>query len=106
MASPRRPAKQTSGWGGFLQQAVASVESKLDNILADEEDRPVKGSTSLVPNPENVASNKRETGLWQYVLELTPSLSRLSGSITKQFRRQGERSPAGASEPRHCEKEQ
>ncbi|KAG4433908.1 hypothetical protein IFR05_010605 [Cadophora sp. M221] len=29
------PAKQTSRWGNFLQQAVAGVESRLDNILAD-----------------------------------------------------------------------
>ena len=71
MASPRKPAKQTLGWGDFLQQAVASVESKLDNILADEEDRPTKGSTSLAPAPESVASNRRKTGLWSYWLELT-----------------------------------
>lgn len=29
------PAKQTSRWGNFLQQAVAGVESRLDNILAE-----------------------------------------------------------------------
>ena len=29
------PAKQTSRWGSLLQQAVAGVESRLDNILAD-----------------------------------------------------------------------
>ena len=36
MASPLKTTKQSSGWGGFLQQAVLSVESKLDTILADE----------------------------------------------------------------------
>lgn len=30
------PAKTTSRWGSFLQQAVAGVESRLDTILADE----------------------------------------------------------------------
>lgn len=29
------PAKQSSRWGNFLQQAVAGVESRLDTILAD-----------------------------------------------------------------------
>lgn len=29
------PTKQSSRWGSFLQQAVAGVESRLDNILAD-----------------------------------------------------------------------
>jgi len=63
MASPRKPAKQTSGWGGFLQQAVASVESKLDNILADEEDKPTKGSTSLAAAKDNTAPTRRKTEL-------------------------------------------
>jgi hypothetical protein len=38
------PAKQTSRWGSFLQQAVAGVESRLDNILAegDESAAPAK----------------------------------------------------------------
>jgi len=29
------PSKSTSRWGSLLQQAVAGVESRLDNILAD-----------------------------------------------------------------------
>jgi hypothetical protein len=29
------PTKQSSRWGAFLQQAVAGVESRLDNILAE-----------------------------------------------------------------------
>lgn len=41
MASPPKPVKSTSRWG-FLSQAVASVESRLDTILADEEDVPKK----------------------------------------------------------------
>jgi hypothetical protein len=83
MASPRKPTKQTSGWGGFLQQAVASVESKLDNILADEEDKPTKGSTSLAVAKENVAPNRREVELRRCGLVLIFTLFRFSGSITK-----------------------
>lgn len=33
MAAPKR-----TGWGSFLSQAVAGVEARLDNILADEGD--------------------------------------------------------------------
>ena len=36
MLSTHNNAKTSKGLGGFLQQAVLSVESKLDNILADE----------------------------------------------------------------------
>lgn len=32
------PGKQASRWGSFLQQAVAGVESRLDNILAESDD--------------------------------------------------------------------
>ena len=60
MASPQKAAgKQNSRWG-FLQQAVASVESRLDTILADEEDVPKKAAPAQVPK-ENVAS-KRPAG--------------------------------------------
>lgn len=33
-------SKQTSRWGSFLQQAVAGVESRLDNMLLDGVDEP------------------------------------------------------------------
>lgn len=29
------PGKQGSKWGSYFQQAVAGVESRLDNLLAD-----------------------------------------------------------------------
>lgn len=32
------PGKQASRWGSLLQQAVAGVESRLDNILAESDD--------------------------------------------------------------------
>jgi hypothetical protein len=46
MASPRKAPKQSTGWGGFLQQAVLSVESRLDNILADEDQASTKTTTT------------------------------------------------------------
>jgi hypothetical protein len=42
-------SKQSSRWGNFLQQAVAGVESRLDNILAEEDEKPK-------PKPEAGAS--------------------------------------------------
>lgn len=49
MASPQKSAaKQTSRWG-FIQQAVASVESRLDTILADEDELPKKVVPAQVP---------------------------------------------------------
>ncbi|KAL9115448.1 MAG: hypothetical protein Q9227_000769 [Pyrenula ochraceoflavens] len=45
MASSQRPTRQSSRWGGFLQQAVASVESRLDTILAEENEN------SIPPRP-------------------------------------------------------
>jgi hypothetical protein len=38
--------KSTSRWGSFLQQAVAGVESRLDTILADEENATTNASKS------------------------------------------------------------
>ncbi|EXJ78610.1 hypothetical protein A1O1_09011 [Capronia coronata CBS 617.96] len=50
-------SKPTSRWG-FIQQAVASVESKLDNILAEEND-PLKRSTTPAQSSRDTASSKR-----------------------------------------------
>ena len=51
------PAK-SSRWGSFLQQAVAGVESRLDDILADTDDSgrkekpaPIASTTTLKPEP-------------------------------------------------------
>lgn len=55
MASPQKPGpKQTSRWG-FLQQAVASVESRLDTILADEEELSKKAVPAQAPR-ENITA--------------------------------------------------
>ncbi|KAI1154894.1 hypothetical protein F4825DRAFT_132374 [Nemania diffusa] len=47
-------SQKSSRWGSFLSQAVAGVEARLDNILA--EDDGTKGSTTpaAVPNPSPV----------------------------------------------------
>jgi len=54
------PSKQSSSrWGSFLQQAVAGVESRLDNILAegDEALAPAKKPT---PAPASTTTAKPE----------------------------------------------
>lgn len=38
----------SSRWGSFLQQAVAGVESRLDNILGEVEDAPSAASTPAI----------------------------------------------------------
>jgi hypothetical protein len=50
MASSPPPAKKSSGWGSFLQQAVAGVESRLDTILADDE--PAKNAKTATKAPD------------------------------------------------------
>ncbi|EGE80677.1 hypothetical protein RJZ56_003146 [Blastomyces dermatitidis] len=40
MSTNTQPTKQ-SRWGGFLQQAIAGVESRLDTILADQDEEDV-----------------------------------------------------------------
>ena len=37
MSAPSKSNKHATRWGGFLQQAVATVESRLDTILAEDE---------------------------------------------------------------------
>jgi hypothetical protein len=52
MASSPPPAKKSSGWGSFLQQAVAGVESRLDTILADEQDLSAKNAKTAGKAPD------------------------------------------------------
>ncbi|CAD6503575.1 BgTH12-03235 [Blumeria graminis f. sp. triticale] len=55
------PSKQASRWGSLLQQAVAGVESRLDNILAEGTDdisspqatkNPISSPSRTLPKPE------------------------------------------------------
>lgn len=59
------PAKQSSRWGSFLQQAVAGVESRLDNILtdADESGKATKPTPSLA---EGTSKEQRPSSKWQF----------------------------------------
>lgn len=65
------PSKQASRWGSFLQQAVAGVESRLDNILADGEggvgDEGLQGKRPPAAAPAPVAA-KSESSRWFMVL--------------------------------------
>jgi hypothetical protein len=56
------PSKQTSRWGSFLQQAVAGVESRLDNILAEGADEAVPPSKKPAPSTPPVTTVKAEAG--------------------------------------------
>ena len=37
MSAPAQKSKQTSRWGSLLQGAVAGIESRLDTILAEDD---------------------------------------------------------------------
>jgi hypothetical protein len=48
------PSKQTSRWGSFLQQAVAGVESRLDDILAEGNEATPTPKKPVAPTPAAV----------------------------------------------------
>lgn len=51
------PSKQGSKWGSYFQQAVAGVESRLDNLLADGiEEQAAAPKRSATPAPETPAA--------------------------------------------------
>jgi hypothetical protein len=52
------PGKQASRWGSFLQQAVAGIESNLDNILSGDDVPQPK------PAPAVVAAPKAESSMY------------------------------------------
>jgi TATA element modulatory factor len=56
------PPKKASGWGSFLQQAVAGVESRLDTILAEGENEASKPAPKPA-TPTPAASEKKENGI-------------------------------------------
>lgn len=55
------PQKQGSKWGSFLSQAVAGVESRLDNLLADGIEEP-GAITNKPTTPVPIAPAKTEGG--------------------------------------------
>ncbi|KAL3420758.1 M protein repeat protein [Phlyctema vagabunda] len=56
------PTKQASRWGSFLQQAVAGVESRLDNILAEGDEANVQRKAA-VTSPVVAPAAKSDDGL-------------------------------------------
>ncbi|KAF9869826.1 m protein repeat protein [Colletotrichum karsti] len=55
------PAK-SSRWGSFLQQAVAGVEARLDNILAEGENGPGQQQTQAPDRPDTPAKEQSQVG--------------------------------------------
>lgn len=55
------PNKQSSRWGSFLQQAVAGVESRLDNILAEENEAAIPAKKPT-PTPSTPAATAKPEG--------------------------------------------
>lgn len=50
------PGKQSSRWGSFLSQAVAGIESNLDNILSGDDvpqSKPAAVVPAIAPKVEN-----------------------------------------------------
>lgn len=71
------PAKQTSRWGSFLQQALDGVESRLDNILVG--DGPVEHASGAASG-SSTATAKAENGNCFLLPVHQPSLTfRLEG---------------------------
>lgn len=53
-----------SKWGSFLSQAVAGVEARLDNMLAEEDQ--VKPTTNPAPSPSQQPSKPSSPGVLTY----------------------------------------
>lgn len=76
------PAKQTSRWGSLLQQAVAGVESRLDNILAEgageggvgDEGLQAKKPAAAVPAPAAAKNESSMTPFLYYLYTMTDEL--------------------------------
>ncbi|KAI9890709.1 MAG: hypothetical protein M1814_003639 [Vezdaea aestivalis] len=59
MQTPQKGAKQASKWGNFFQQAVAGVESRLDTILAENEnDDDSKPAAKVAPSTSRPTPNQ------------------------------------------------
>jgi hypothetical protein len=68
-------SKQPSRWGSFLQQAVAGVESRLDNMLLDGVDEQTPPKKTAAPSPA-VAATKSDSSAYY----LSFSWGRIGGS--------------------------
>ncbi|OAX81175.1 hypothetical protein ACJ72_04484 [Emergomyces africanus] len=85
MSTNAQPTKQ-SRWGGFLQQAIAGVESRLDTILAeqDEEEDGAKGIDKAGKQPEQPSL---QAGM-SFAKSVSPAPSRSSSTARTNERLQ------------------
>jgi len=65
-------SQKKSGWGSFLQQAVAGVESRLDNILAEgageEALKPASKPLTPTPGPGLTKPESSTSKLHRYIM--------------------------------------
>ncbi len=61
------PTKSTSRWGSLISQAVAGMESRLDNILAEGSEEALPPKKPATPTPA-AAPGKSENGIYLLVL--------------------------------------
>lgn len=91
MAAPNR-------WGSFLSQAVAGVEARLDNILAENEDgtpqqKDSKPAAPVSPAKQSPGMSRRRRVVPKTTVFLTPGVA--CRSITNGFHHPYQRSPPG-----------
>ncbi|KAM0486784.1 hypothetical protein ACHAPX_000047 [Trichoderma viride] len=94
------PGKQASRWGSFLQQAVAGVESRLDNILAESDDdrsaTPPAATTATTTATTTIASPK-VTSSDSRASSTSRANDRLQARLAKALANKNALSPANAS---------
>lgn len=62
MSAPAGRANKTAGWGSFLSNAVSGLESRLDNILAEEEGGSARAKTIQDARREAAAKVAQKAG--------------------------------------------
>ncbi|KAM0512205.1 hypothetical protein ACHAPE_009135 [Trichoderma viride] len=94
------PGKQASRWGSFLQSAVAGVESRLDNILAESDDdrsaTPPAATTATATATTTTASPK-VTSSDSRASSTSRANDRLQARLAKALANKNALSPANAS---------
>ncbi|ATY61804.1 M repeat [Cordyceps militaris] len=74
------PSKSSSRWGSFLSQAVAGVESRLDNILSEEDGGSAAPATQQQPKPQPQMQAPTPASAVPAATKATPNTSRSSSS--------------------------
>lgn len=89
MSSPQKqPQRAASRWG-FLQQAVASVESRLDTILGEEDEIPKKAPTAQLHVQGDNVPSKRPSMEVSRSGASTPANDRLQERLAKAMAKKG-----------------